>query len=100
MMDEQSARFQRLHARVQGMVQGVGFRAFVEQAAISRGLKGWVRNRWDGSVELAAEGPRPDLEDLLRVIRRGPRAASVQNVQIEWQPASNEFTGFTIRRTD
>jgi acylphosphatase len=100
MLDERRADFQRLNARVEGMVQGVGFRAFVEQAAIARGLTGWVRNRWDGTVELAAEGPRPDLEDLLRVIRRGPRASTVRSVQIEWQTASNEFPGFMIRRTD
>jgi acylphosphatase len=45
----------RLHARVIGRVQGVGFRYYVLNAAIELGLTGWVRNRRDGSVEVVAE---------------------------------------------
>lgn len=89
----------RLHAIVEGMVQGVGFRAFVQQKAASFNLKGWVRNRWDGSVEVVAEGPRSDLEKLLSALYRGPYAADVRGVKPEWQPASGEYTGFSVRMT-
>ena len=89
----------RLHAIVEGMVQGVGFRAFVQQKAVSLNLKGWVRNRWDGSVEVVAEGPHPDLEKLLSALYRGPYAADVRGVTPEWQPASGDFSGFGVRMT-
>ncbi len=89
----------RLHATVEGRVQGVGFRAFVEQSAEALELKGWVRNRWDGSVEVTAEGERPDLEKLLLALRRGPRASGVAEVRFEWQPATGEFTYFSVRMT-
>ncbi len=89
----------RLHATVEGMVQGVGFRAFVQQKAAAFNLRGWVRNRWDGSVEVLAEGPRPDLEKLLSALYRGPYASDVRGVTPEWQPASGDFSGFSIRMT-
>jgi acylphosphatase len=90
---------ERLQATVDGRVQGVGYRAFVEYIAGQLGLTGWVRNRWTGAVEVVAEGERPALEQLLEALRRGPRAANVTTVQEEWLPASGEFTGFMVRRT-
>lgn len=89
----------RLHAIVEGRVQGVGFRAFVIDRATALGLAGWVRNRWDGTVELVAEGERADLERLLSAVRRGPPAAFVSNVKADWGSASGEFTRFTARST-
>jgi len=89
----------RLHAVVEGVVQGVGFRAFVQQKAASFNLKGWVRNRWDGRVEVVAEGTRSDLEKLLSALYRGPYAADVRGVTPEWQPASGDFSGFSVRMT-
>ncbi len=94
-----NSEWAQLHARVHGRVQGVGFRAFVEQRASLLGLTGWVRNRWDGSVEVLAEGPRPSLETLLADLRRGPRAAAVSEVQVEWRPATSEFNRFYVRMT-
>jgi len=89
----------RLHAHVEGRVQGVGFRYFVEETAITLDLKGWVRNRWDGSVEVVAEGERQSLEKLLHALRRGPRSAQVSDVRTEWSPASGEFDHFRVRMT-
>jgi len=89
----------RLHAIVEGRVQGVGFRYFVEENALSLGLKGWVRNRWEGTVELTAEGERQSLEKLLAVVRRGPRSSYVGNVRSDWLPATGEFRDFRIRMT-
>jgi acylphosphatase len=89
----------RLTAIVEGRVQGVGFRAFVIDRATPLGLTGWVRNRWDGTVELLAEGERGALERLLSAVRRGPPSAYVTNVKTDWGKASGEFTRFNARST-
>ena len=96
-MSESVSEGLRLHAVVEGRVQGVGFRYFVQENALPLGIKGWVRNRWDGTVEVVAEGERLDLERLLLVLRRGPRASFVQQVKSTWQPATGEFSSFQIR---
>ncbi len=88
---------QRLHAWVEGSVQGVGFRFFVIQRAAELGLTGWVRNLWDGRVEVVAEGPRASLQKLLDQLKEGPRSARVSHVATEWLPATNEFTDFNVR---
>jgi len=90
----------RLHAVIDGSVQGVGFRMFVLEYAQSLGLTGWVRNKYDGRVEVIAEGPQADLDRLLDKIRLGPRSAFVTEVQKEWLPASGEFNYFAVRQTE
>jgi acylphosphatase len=89
----------RLHVLVEGRVQGVGFRAFVESRAASLPVTGWVRNRWDGTVEVVAEGERSVLEKLLVAVSRGPGAGYVSRVVPDWGAASGEFNGFYIRST-
>lgn len=96
-MDEQNNS--RLHATVIGRVQGVSFRYFVLDLAQSLDLRGWVRNRWDGSVELAAEGSQQNLERLLQELKEGPPMARVANVDFEWLDATGEFDGFQVRST-
>lgn len=91
--------FLRLHAIVYGRVQAVGFRAFVIDTAHRLGIKGWVRNRWDGTVEVVAEGERPALDRLLASLKVGPRMAGVEKVDVEWQEATGEFYGFYSRQT-
>ena len=90
---------QRLHAVVYGRVQGVGFRYFTQERAVFLGLTGWVRNRWNGTVELVAEGPGADLETFLKAIQRGPRAGTTQNVNVDWLENTGEFSAFRIRQT-
>ena len=68
MADDQAAR---LHAVVEGRVQGVGFRAFVIDHAYTYNLTGWVRNTASGQVEVTAEGPRAQLEQLLLALPSG-----------------------------
>ena len=68
---------------IQGRVQGVGYRAFVEHAARTRGLEGWVRNRRDGSVEALFAGPADVVADMIASCRRGPSSARVDNVAEE-----------------
>src|SRR5262249_60601090 len=65
------------HLVVRGRVQGVGYRAFVEDEAVQRRLRGWVRNRRDGSVEAGFAGPRPVGEALIETCRAGPISAAV-----------------------
>jgi acylphosphatase len=57
---------------IKGHVQGVGFRAFVEHAALKRGIEGWVRNRRDGSVEALFAGPPETVAAVIEACRRGP----------------------------
>ncbi len=90
----------RLHAFVDGSVQGVGFRMFVLDHAQALGLNGWVRNTFDGRVEVLAEGPRSSLEQLLDRLHQGPRMAFVSQVIQEWQPAAGGLSGFSVRRTE
>ena len=71
------------HVTVNGRVQGVGYRAWVEEQAMSRGLDGWVRNRRDGSVEAVFTGPDDVVADMIAACRRGPYSARVDAVNVE-----------------
>lgn len=87
---------ERLHAVVHGDVQGVGFRYFVQRKAHELGLHGWVRNNDDGTVELVAEGTRPDLEQLKRAVEEGPRMARVDRLDVQWSAASGNLGRFDL----
>ena len=89
----------RLHAIIEGRVQGVGYRAFVVQKADEFKLKGWVRNRWEGSVEVVAEGNKDRLEKFLAALHQGPRMAFVNKIKVDWETATDEFYGFSTRST-
>ena len=71
------------HVTVSGRVQGVGYRYFVEQAARSHGLEGWVRNRRDGSVEAVFSGPAEAVAAVIAACRRGPSSARVDALRDE-----------------
>jgi acylphosphatase len=86
----------RLHAVVEGRVQGVGFRYFVVQIADELKLVGWVRNLDGGEVEVTAEGTRSRLETLLKAIHRGPASGFVSNIRVEWGEAKGEFRRFGV----
>jgi acylphosphatase len=87
---------QRLHAVVQGRVQAVGFRAFVEDEAQPLGLRGWVRNRSDGAVECVAEGSRGALDRLLAALREGPPLARVESVDARFEEARSDLPAFGV----
>ncbi|MBD3348641.1 MAG: acylphosphatase [Candidatus Eisenbacteria bacterium] len=87
---------ERLEARIRGAVQGVGFRAFVMREARSLDLTGYVKNEYDGSVEVVAEGHREELERLLSKLHTGPRPASVSDVKASWSEPSREFRDFRV----
>jgi acylphosphatase len=87
---------ERLHGLVKGEVQGVGFRYFLIRRAQALGLNGWVQNRDDGTVEFVAEGRRPELEQLERAAREGPRMARVTAVEVNWSQATGSLDRFDI----
>ncbi|MCC8954584.1 acylphosphatase [Bradyrhizobium sp. Pear77] len=68
------------HVTVSGRVQGVGYRAWVDEQATSRRLEGWVRNRRDGSVEAVFAGPEAVVDDMIAACGRGPFSARVDAV--------------------
>jgi acylphosphatase len=88
---------QRLVAIVRGMVQGVGYRWFVQREAARLGLEGWVANEADGSVEVVAEGPEPALGELVLMLWEGPPGSRVGTVETRHEPARGNVVGFTIR---
>ena len=86
----------RAHVIVTGRVQGVSYRAYTEREARRLGLRGWVRNRSDGTVEAVFEGPRATVEAMVAWCRRGSPAARVADVQVAWGPPENE-PAFEVR---
>lgn len=88
---------ERLTVWVIGRVQGVGFRHFTRRQATRLDLTGWVRNEPDGSVKVVAEGPRKDLEYLLKALQDGPRISNVKEVRPHWSTASKVFPDFVVR---
>jgi acylphosphatase len=90
-----------VHATITGRVQGVGFRAFVEREARARNLKGWVRNRRDGSVEAMFSGPGDVVDAMLTACRRGPSYSRVDHVDVEAATATqtNSTVGFAVLPT-
>lgn len=89
----------RLHATVDGRVQGVGFRYFVLEKALAADLTGWVRNTSSGMVEVMVEGPLESLQDLLEALHAGPRSSRIDKVDYDWGKATGEFPHFEVRRT-
>ena len=88
---------QELHAYVDGWVQGVGYRYFVVNTALALGLRGYVRNLSDGSVEVLAQGTRSTLERLLTMLQRGPSAAEVNEIRTDWRQPTEHLSGFHVR---
>lgn len=78
------------------MVQGVGFRYFVQHYATCLNLAGWVRNLPNGDVEIEVEGDRASVESLILYVRRGPRSAVVSNVDVQWKEPLGQFAAFEI----
>lgn len=90
----------RAHVWVKGRVQGVGFRAHVEYSARQiGGLKGWVRNVGNDTVEAIAEGERDKVERLIEAMKQGPRSSRVDESKVDWENPTGEFDGFEVKRS-
>ncbi len=81
---------------VEGLVQGVGFRYFVHKQAAKLGLKGIVKNNFDGSVEIDVEGDRSLVEEFIKEVKVGPRVSRVADVKVVWMDFNNRYPTFEI----
>jgi acylphosphatase len=88
-----------IHFLVQGRVQGVGFRWYVQREAGLRDLRGWVRNTEEGEVEVMASGTAETLAELRASLRRGPRGSRVDRL-VEHQLAESEAEELDSFRID
>jgi acylphosphatase len=92
-MSEQAA----FQAIVHGRVQGVYFRAFVQERAKALGLTGYVKNLSSGrSIEVWAEGEKEKLEELLNHLKVGPPRSRVERVDVEWSEYSGLYSRFGV----
>ncbi len=82
---------------VEGYVQGVFFRATTQERARELQVSGWVRNRWDGTVEVLAEGEESRVDELVKWCHKGPPGARVTHVWVEEEPYQGEYDEFRIR---
>ena len=95
---EMSDAVRTAQIRIEGRVQGVGYRMWTQHAALALGLAGWVRNRRDGSVEAVFQGSAADVAAMIAACEQGPRAASVSSVKLLAE-VHGVFTDFDVRGT-
>ena len=90
-----------LHVIIRGRVQGVGYRAWTHHQAQLHGLRGWVRNRRDGSVEAVFSGPSDLVEVMLKACRQGPLGAVIEAIEEigSGQDDTIRAGGFEVRET-
>jgi acylphosphatase len=86
-----------LQLEIRGHVQGVGYRWAMAGQAARLGVRGWVRNRHDGSVQAMVAGPADAVQAIVAWARQGPRAAVVSGVELS--PGEGVFEGFEQRPT-
>ncbi|MFU8817463.1 MAG: acylphosphatase [Pseudomonadales bacterium] len=96
-MSSPSSPTRAVHGRVRGRVQGVSFRASMQQQGQSHGLTGWVRNCPDGSVEFFAQGDCDAVERLLSWAQQGPAGARVDDVHVGEATPSAAVGEFEVR---
>lgn len=87
----------RRHIYISGKVQGVGFRASTRQKAKKLSVKGWVKNLFDGRVEAVIEGEKNSVKKLIDYLYKGPRFATVENVEIHNEEYQGDFESFKIQ---
>ncbi len=87
----------RLRIIVRGRVQGVGYRFFTQRTALELGIKGYVRNLPDGTVEVVAEGSPGAMEKFIQELREGPPLAIVEDMEVQEIPPDEEFETFEVR---
>ena len=79
---------------ISGRVQGVCFRMYAEEEAVGRGLTGWIRNLPSGQVETLLEGDKKAIEEMAQWCHKGPPAAKVTRVEVEWETYRGDFNDF------
>lgn len=96
-MAETNAELQACRIVVSGRVQGVGFRASTREQARQLAVRGWVRNRPDGGVEVWAQSSAEALARFVHWLEEGPRLAEVRQMQTESVEPDPDLTEFEIR---
>ena len=86
----------RAHVVIDGLVQGVNFRARTRDQARAAGVEGWVRNRDDGRVEAVFEGPQAAVKRVVDWCYSGPSYARVDHVDVAWERPTGQEHGFNI----
>lgn len=84
-----------LNIKIYGKVQGVFFRSYAKNEAEELSVKGFVKNEIDGSVYMESEGERPDLEEFIERLRRPPKSAKVERVDVE-EGEIKGYNGFDV----
>ena len=87
------------HVYISGFVQGVGFRAYVRSKARKIGVNGWVRNLSVDRVEGVLQGDIEKIKKLIGLCNRGPFFAKINDIVVEWENVTEEFSEFTKRET-
>lgn len=82
---------------VNGKVQGVAYRYYVQDAATELGVAGWVRNLPDGTVEVLAQADGDTLKEFIEYLHEGSLQAQVEGVAAEWRTPKREYDDFAIR---
>lgn len=86
----------RVSVIIEGRVQGIFFRANTQSVALQNNVTGWVKNRFDSSVEAVFEGKKEDVERVILWCRVGPEGAKVDRVKITLEDYTGEFNSFSI----
>jgi acylphosphatase len=87
----------RAHIFISGRVQGVFFRAYTQEAARARNIRGWVMNTRDRRVEAVLEGEKEQVEDMIKWCHQGSPMSQVSGVEVDWQEYTGEFQDFGVR---
>jgi len=93
-----SEELRTVQVRIEGRVQGVGYRVWTERVAIGLGLEGWVRNRRDGSVEAVFQGTDAAVAEMISRCKSGPSGSAVTRVEVLGEGVG-AFSGFEVRET-
>lgn len=83
---------------VSGTVQGVFFRQFCKEQADKLDLRGYVRNLENGTVEVLVEGDKDNIEEMYKILKKGPPHAQIRELKPEEKKWSGEFKDFTIMK--
>jgi acylphosphatase len=87
----------RVRVWIAGRVQGVWYRSNARTKAIELGLKGWVKNLWDGRVEAVFEGETQAIKEIIEWCKKGPPLAKVRQIEVKWEEPTGEFVDFFMK---
>jgi acylphosphatase len=96
-MSNQNHESKALKVRIEGRVQGVGFRYFVYKHARRKGVRGWVKNLDDGRVEAYFEGDQNQLDSIVELCRQGPAGSKVKDLQAESLQPTGRLKNFDFK---